>query len=202
MDAMPSYSKSPSIASSAEQILFELQVEQHHHDELYHREIARLSLHGRLNHMALHFCKYTGKIGSNSDSAKLLAVCVDVLIIALSTANILNVKLWDIMENRGTRIFPGLLAYGRSLAAETDEDIASHSVLLRKTAIASGCIASACEKIDHLEPISYRAEIQQGISELARIALSFISLSGVEPSQAVRDRLSSVKERLVLHNRI
>ena len=40
----------------AKKILFELQVAQHHHDETYHREIARLSLHQRLNHMALPFC--------------------------------------------------------------------------------------------------------------------------------------------------
>src|SRR5260221_65663 len=37
---------------AAGKLMFELQVEQHHHDETYHREIARLPMHHRLNHMA------------------------------------------------------------------------------------------------------------------------------------------------------
>ena len=47
---------------SAETILFTLQLEQFEHDEKYHREIARLTTHHRLNHMALHFAKYTGQL--------------------------------------------------------------------------------------------------------------------------------------------
>jgi len=109
----------PSDAGSARNTLFELQVEQHHHDENYHREIARLSLHQRLNHMALHFAKYAGKVAATTDPDGLTRVYVDVLIIALSTANILNIKLWDLLEPDG-REFPGLLAFGRAQAIRAD----------------------------------------------------------------------------------
>ena len=44
----------PRICSSAADELFALQVAQLKHDEYYHREIARLTVHARLNHMALH----------------------------------------------------------------------------------------------------------------------------------------------------
>ena len=42
--------------------LFTLQLEQLKHDEKYHRDIHVLPLHQRMNHMALHFAKYSGRI--------------------------------------------------------------------------------------------------------------------------------------------
>jgi hypothetical protein len=181
--------------------LFALQVEQHQHDEIYHREIARLSLHQRLNHMALHFAKYTGKIAVAKDSTTLSAVYVDVLIIALSTANVVNVELFDLLERDG-REFAGLPTFARSLAADMQSVIGDRHVLLRETAVAAGRMAAACEKIDHLEEISFRAEIGNSIAQFGSIALAVLSLHGIDPVQAVRDRLGGVKERLKLHGRI
>ncbi len=183
---------------SARSQLLELQVEQHKHDETYHREIARLSLHQRLNHMALHFAKYTGKIASADNSAALAAVCVDVLIIALSTANIVNVELYDLLEKDG-RDFPGLLPFARSLAGSMQGEISNPHALLQATAIASGRMAAACEKIDHLEEIPFRAEIRDCIARLSSIALASLASKAVEPMQAVDQRLTSVKKRLKLH---
>jgi hypothetical protein len=188
-------------ALSAEKIMFELQVEQHHHDELYHREIARLTLHQRLNHMALHFAKYTGKIAATEEQDSRLRVYIDVLIIALSTANILNVELWDLVE-LSKREFIGLQAFGKSLAASTCTDVKDHSPLLRETAIASGRMAAACEKIDHLEEIPFREEMRQSIARLTNLSLAYISNHGIDPADAVRQRLREVKQRLKLHGRI
>jgi hypothetical protein len=189
--------RSKSDAGSARRVLFELQVEQHGHDETYHREIARLSLHHRLNHMALHFAKYTGKAAASTDVIELRRIYVDVLIIVLSTANVLNTELWELIEE-DDREYPGLLAFGRSVALKalpTDD----HEVLVRATAIATGQIAAACEKIDHLEPISFRSEIKAGLAKLAAISLAILSRHGQDPAAAVRQRLSEVKQRLKLH---
>ena len=188
-------------AMSAEKILFELQVEQHHHDEIYHREIARLSMHQRLNHMALHFAKYTGKIAGIEDASELLAVYVDTLIIGLSTANILNIDLWDIVEP-SNREFIGLSAFGRSLAVDMPSLIDDHSVLLRSTAISAGRMAAACEKIDHLEEIPFRTEMKIALASLCRIALAVIAQGNEDPADAIRKRLNGVKRRLKLHGRI
>jgi hypothetical protein len=181
--------------------LLELQVEQHHHDETYHREIARLSLHQRLNHMALHFAKYTGKIAASSEPSAITAIYVDVLIIALSTANIVNVELYDLLEKDGQQ-FPSLIAFGRSLAAGMKSDLAEHASLVRKTAITTGRMAAACEKIDHLEEIPFRAEIRDCVASLAALALAFITARGIDPTSAIHDRLDRVKSRLKLHGRI
>jgi len=190
----------PDIAS-AKDILFELQVEQHHHDEAYHREIARLSLHHRLNHMALHFAKYAGKVAAKSSVRECVPVFVDTLIIALSTANILNVELWGLLETEG-REYPGLLAFGRSLAAKAGIGVSDYSRLVANTAIASGRMAAACEKIDHLEEILFRAEVRTSIASLATTSLAVISAQGIDPAQAVHERLDSVKKRSILHGRI
>ncbi len=186
---------------SAKKILFELQVEQHAHDEKYHREIARLSVHQRLSHMALHFSKYTGKIAALRDPAAIVPIYVDALIIAISTANILNVELWDLLGEQGQE-FPGLLAFGRALAVDLRMDVASHSRLIRRTAIAAGRVAAACEKIDHLEDIPYRSEIKAGIAQISELSLAYISSQGADPAQLVRQRLANVKQRLKLHGRI
>lgn len=184
----------------AKAVLFELQVEQHLHDETYHREIARLPLHGRLNHMALHFAKYAGKVAANKDPAVIIRVYVDTFIIALSTANILNLELWELVKV-GDHEFPSLLTFGRTLGSSMANEI-TYPAIIRETAIATGQIAAACEKIDHLEEISFRKEISQGIARLSNLSLAFIALQGVEPAQAVRERLAGVKQRLKLHGRV
>jgi hypothetical protein len=188
-------------AMSAEKLLFELQVEQHRHDETYHREIARLPMHQRLNHMALHFAKYTGKVAAAEDRDALVAVYLDILIIGLSTANVLNIELWDIIEPIG-REFLGLSAFGRLQANDMTDDLKDKAALLRVTAVAAGRMAAACEKIDHLEEIPFRAEIKSAIASLCCIAFAIVSGAGFDPAEAIRARLSGVKQRLKLHGRI
>jgi hypothetical protein len=78
--------------------LDQLQLEQFKHDEAYHREIARLTTQDRLKHMALHFAKYAGSLAENSDEAAMRKAVTDTFVIALSTANILNVQLSNALE--------------------------------------------------------------------------------------------------------
>lgn len=186
---------------SAKNALFELQVEQHRHDETYHREIARLSLHQRLNHMALHFAKYSGKIAGADRIESVIPAYVDTLIIALSTANIINTEIWDLLEHGGQE-YPGLLSFGRFLGQQISGVLQDRNELLRETAIATGIVAAACEKIDHLEEIPFRSEIKRGLARLATLSLGIIAAKGVDPAVAVHERLANVKSRLKLHGRI
>lgn len=195
-----STSGKPAPTGSAQSMLFELQVEQHQHDEAYHREIARLPLHQRLNHMALHFAKYTGKVASLSRVEDVDPVYTDILIIALSTANILNTRIWNLLPH-GDREFAGLMSFGLYLA-QTNRCVEMRDELLCESARATGQIAAACEKIDHLEEVSFRSEIKSGIASLATLALSLLAVHHVDPAAAVRSRLSEVKQRLLLHGRV
>lgn len=186
--------------SAAKDILFELQVEQHHHDETYHREIARLPLHQRLNHMALHFSKYTGRVASLPGVRETIPVYVDTLIIGISATNILNEEVWSLLGH--DQEFPGLLTFGRYLAGGAKLALEDRNELLRETAIAAGRIAAACEKIDHLEEIAFRSEIKAGLSKLLTLSLAVIASHGIDPADAARERLQGVKKRLKLHGRI
>lgn len=188
-------------SGSAQKILFELQVEQHLHDEIYHREIARLSLHHRLNHMALHFAKYAGKVADSADIAQTVPVLVDTLIIALSSANTLNIELWEQLQVTSAD-YPGLLPFGRTLALMLSDEIKDVPALTRAMAISAGRIAAACEKIDHLEEVSFRSEAREALTALAKISLAVLATQGIEPAQVIRDRLGKVKGRLKLHGRI
>lgn len=186
---------------AAARLLFELQVEQFQHDENYHREIARLSMHQRVNHMALHFAKYAGKIASTDSVAAHTRIYTDTLIIALSTANILNLDLWEILEPNN-RAFVSLLAFGRALSSDLGGAQRESDSLLREVVIAAGRMAAACEKIDHLEAVPFRSEITQCIARLSVISLAFITEQGIDPPDAVRARLKEVKQKLKLHGRI
>lgn len=188
-------------SQSARVALFELQVEQHHHDENYHREIARLPLHQRLNHMALHFAKYAGKIAAASGEVHVVASLTDTLIIALSSANILNTELWEHLPAEG-RDHANLPALGRMLAERNASVFDDADRLIREFVMASGKVAAACEKIDHLEPILFRAEIMTGVAKLAELSLSVLAQCGIDPRARVHERLLAVKTRSRLHGRM
>jgi hypothetical protein len=196
-DHMATISESPAAAS----LLFELQVQQHHHDEAYHREIARLTVHHRLNHMALHFAKYAGKIAEAADADRMVPVFVDILIISLSTANILNEELWELMEPRSSA-FPTLAEWATEWVQSAGIRMNDPSVVLTEAILPAGRMAAACEKIDHLEDVPYRAEIRTSVGRLAALSIAFLLSRGVNPASAVHARLNTVKKRLKLNGRI
>ena len=80
--------------------LYQLQLNQLHHDERFHKEVVRLPVHQRINHMALHFAKYSGQLASEfitpsfskEQRSKLI---IDCFAIAISSVNILNVRISD-----------------------------------------------------------------------------------------------------------
>jgi hypothetical protein len=126
--------------SGAAKELFELQVAQLKHDEFYHREIARLTMHARLNHMALHFAKYVGQLASaiEADDRRLIRQTVtDAFVIALSSANILNLSLGAAIPD----------ANGCRSLGELGRALSRNDPLLRSLAVPTGQIARACEKL-------------------------------------------------------
>src|SRR5258708_12904240 len=64
------------------------------HDSRYHRDIQGLALGPRLQHLALHFAKYVGRIaesGRTSIQPMPLPTLIDSLIISLSPWNALGI---------------------------------------------------------------------------------------------------------------
>ena len=96
--------------------LNELQWEQHQHDEQYHREIARLTVHERWKHMALHFAKYAGNlVGDVDNDERLQRAVIDTFVIALSTSNTLNIRASELVSRGTLAVVTGRESAGRKL---------------------------------------------------------------------------------------
>lgn len=171
--------------------LFQLQLEQMRHDERYHPEISRLTVHHRLNHLALHFAKYAGRVATmvmednNSDIDRTLT---DIFIIALSTANVLNLDLGKALSSR--------------LAADlkvTDTQDGSLVGLLLPVTIASGRMAKACESIDHLEAVKFREEISDCVVRLSTLSAEAANVRGLDIALEIRNRLEKVRAAKLFH---
>lgn len=163
--------------------LDKLQLEQFKHDEVYHREIARLATQDRLKHMALHFAKYAGSLAEHSDDAAVRKTVTDTFVIALSTANILNVHL--------SKALDGLHAF--------DDDDRSFGQLL---AIYAGRMAAACEKLDHLEDFPFRPVIRDSALKLLQAAANEAMRRDWDIATLTRDRLAGVKQKMIFHGRV
>ena len=181
-------------------IMLDLQREQFEHDERFHREITRLSVHARLNHMALHFCKYTGQFATvcaSSDAKLRERTIVNSFIISLCSANTLNFNLGEcVAPNLGTSTVRDIGIYLADTfeRSETKDD----NWLLSVHAIQSGKMARACEKIDHLEEFPFRKELRDAILRLCQIALIAASIYGIDLHNAVHTRRQQIRNSFIL----
>lgn len=156
------------------------QFEQFRHDERYHREIARLTVKERFTHMALHFAKYSGYFVEGRTDNDLRRLIIDVFVIGVSCANSLNILIYDHLVDQPAPT-GGVNAFGRTLA------------------IAAGRMASACERLDHLETFAYRETIQGAILEILGAAIGVARHEGWDILTETRARLLRVKEKSIFH---
>ena len=159
-------------------VLDRLQWEQFEHDEKYHREIARLTVQDRLKHMALHFAKYAGEIFAEPSEDKFRRLVTDTLIIGISAANTLNIRLADIV--------------GQAHTGDTSE-------FGRQLVIASGRMATACEKLDHLEDFPFRPHIAGEVVKIIDAALAVFMDKGWDAPISIKDRLVPVKAKSIFY---
>jgi len=185
----------PSVIDSDQ--IFRLQLEQREHDEKYHPEIARLTMHHRLNHMALHFAKYTGRVahaartGDDSDVDRTLT---DFFVIALSSANVLN-----------THLGKALFEEGRLIDTPIDSGHATGQDLLHflfAVSSATGRMAKACESLDHIEPVDFREEMKAAIIAIADTVISYSAPRNLQLLEAVHSRLEGVRASKIFHGYI
>lgn len=159
-----------------------VQFAQFEHDEKYHREISRLTVQDRLKHMALHFAKYAGRLFEPLDEATFKRTAVDTMIIAVSCANILN------------------LAVDREKLPETAA-LLSREQFTRDLAISAGKIATACEKLDHLEEFPYRQALRAEILQLLGSLIALFESERWKPTLEMHARLAGVKKKSIFHGR-
>jgi hypothetical protein len=121
--------------------------------------------------MALHFSKYVGRLfESDSDDERTV---VDVFVIAMSSANVL----------------------GLHLPPATGCRQLSRKEFVEALAIASGKMAAACEKMDHLEAFPFRQTMQQSVNDIAVAVQSFAQSTDLALAESVRSRLRGVRDK-------
>ena len=162
-------------------VLDRLQWEQFEHDEKYHREIARLTVQDRLKHMALHFAKYAGEIFAGPSDDKFRRLVTDTLIIGISAANTLNIRLADVVGQTDTG------------------DVSDFD---RQLVIAAGRMATACEKLDHLEDFPFRPHIAGEVVKIVDAALAVFMDRVWDVPTTIKERLAPVKAKSIFYGKL
>lgn len=187
--------------NSLEKQLFKLQTEQLDHDELFHKEITRLTIHQRLNHMALHFAKYSGKICNcilNSlDEQILRRAIVDSFIISITCANILNIRISEKLIDPSEPEYPSLSDLGCNIAKRLEINTQDSLWLVKTFPVAAGEFAKACESIDHLESHPYRESITDSVVKICLLMIVAALHLKIDLFLEVPLRLNDVRKKSI-----
>jgi hypothetical protein len=187
--------------NSLQEQLFKLQTEQLNHDELFHKEITRLTIHQRLNHMALHFAKYSGKICNcilNSlDEQILRKTIIDSFIISITCANILNLRISDKLIDSGEQEYSSLVDLGHNIAKRLGVNTQDPLWLVKTFPVAAGEFAKGCESVDHLELYKYRESITDSVERICLLMIVAASSLNIDLVSEVPLRLNDVKKKSI-----
>lgn len=186
--------------SIAKQLLI-MQSQQYDHDEFFHKEITRLNIHQRLNHMALHFAKYAGKICdctlNTQDEQVLKKNIIDSFIISTTCSNILNIRISDKLSFSNPPMPENLLDLGHDIANQLGVDTKDSLWLIKTYPIVVGELAKACESVDHLESYPYRETIANCVIRICSLMLVAASHLNIDLTTEVSNRLTGVKEKSI-----
>lgn len=182
--------------------LINLQWKQLQHDQNYHRDIWLLTVHHRVNHMVLHFAKYSGQLvqASFEKDMKLFSrSCIDTLVIATSLANILNVNLSEEFSEHSELESIDDLSKQLSLNSQLSID-----VVAREVPIVVGKLAKAAESIDHLEQFDFREVLSSLVLDVFKLALSGCSFINNEQSilSRIENRILSVEKKSIFFQKL
>lgn len=185
--------------------IFELQRRQKAHDQEYHYDIYTLSYPKRMNHYALHFSKYVGRLSRkypNSDQRKtqIKKTIADCFIVALAAANTLDIDLSERLSNK-TSVYhadgAGSSAYKPSTAEPViDEEIQDR--LFADLADPAGRISNVMESLDHMEGMDTRGILETEIVNIVTILKDSAEYSGVDLDNLLDERWQEIEDESIL----
>jgi len=191
-------------AANLEGQILALQWAQLRHDQTYHRDIAVLPVAERMKHFALHMAKYVGHIAEAAESGDdklLLRTLVDAFIIGIAAANTLQLDLGRVLAGRWESAPNDLRSLGIHVARELHRSAADIVWLLRKVGQYTGCLAKACESLDHIEEYPFRSTMQDSICRLFEVIVAEASLRNLDLSEKAALRLASIERTHLFYGR-
>lgn len=164
--------------------LRELQWHQLVHDEAYHRDIDSMPPATRMKHFALHMAKYAAYLldaDDRRDSALAERALIDAFAIVLAIGNTLGQDLSRELAGRNVDV------------REDSEGVAAP--VWRAFVKETGSLAKACESLDHIEDLQFKALMKQANTALAAVVLHAVSQRGIDIVPAYKTRLREVEKR-------
>jgi hypothetical protein len=189
------------LPSPAKSSLYDLQVEQLTHDELFHKDVVILSLADRIKHMALHHAKYVGYFVDAveaGDDVRFQAILTDAFIITLATANTLNQNIGQTLgaiDNDAD-----LIGIGVILAVDSHRHIDDPFAFVKAYARSAGQLAKACESWDHMEDVPYVAMMRTSNVDLFKLVVAQGELLSLDLATLFRTRLRFIERRSIFHS--
>jgi hypothetical protein len=178
--------------------LEKLQFKQLKHDEIYHSDICLLRIQARIAHHTLHLGKYSGKMAQalvtkeGVDSKSLTKTVLDALIIVMSSANTLNLPLWNITG--AEEDLQGALD-GRQQSGDEQAHILSYVIIVGK-------LAKAVEALDHVESFNSRTAYEHNLKALWIVLLTFWRvLTDVPLESALTARMVGIESKHIFYRR-
>jgi len=173
-----------------------LQMHQRERYTCVHHDISCFPYPERIKHLTLHLAKYAAALAHEYNTpTEFIRTVVDVFIVCLSAAEILEIDLSNVAEKWGAStadqsplIKPGLAIWER----ESKVDVRQGSYF-RDLSIIVGRMAAACEALDHRESVHYRSVLHDPIVELCRISFIMASALSLDLMSAVTGRWQEAK---------
>ncbi|NKL54504.1 hypothetical protein [Rhizobium leguminosarum] len=186
---------------SIEERIYDLQVEQLKHDELFHKDVVIMSLPDRVKHMALHNAKYIGyfiEAIDRSEVKRFEAVLTDAFIITLATANTLNQDLGQSVAETG--VSDGWLAApAKGRASQIDHQAADPFAFVKAYACEAGGLAKVCESWDHLEDVPFLKLMRERNLGLFKLVTGEATLRQLDLESMYLARLRVIEKRTIFH---
>lgn len=183
--------------------LTKIQQRQWQHDEGFHQDIHTLSKMERINHYALHFSKYVGRLSRDQPEeereGQVEKTIADGLIVAFATANTLELDLYTELEETFGESFEEVTEWADFLD-NTEEDMDVPEVrewLFNRLAMPTGEIANAVESLDHVESMNLREILDEELIQIISFLLVASNQLGLDPVELIEDRWETIEEESI-----
>jgi len=187
----------------AEPEIKKIQQRQWEHDEEFHQDIHTLSKLDRLNHYALHFSKYVGRLSHDHPEEELEdqldKTIADALIVTFAAANTLEIDLQTELEETFGESFDEVNEWAQFLdnTGEEMEPPAVRDWLFNRLAMPTGEIANAIESLDHVEPMNLREILDEELIQILSFLMVASNQLSFEPVQVIENRWETIEKESI-----
>jgi hypothetical protein len=156
-----------------------------------------------MKHFALHMVKYLGYFAEATDlgdNGRFERTLVDAFIIALASANTLNLDLGKALGSQGNTASANFRAFGVELATQCSPRSEDKIWFLKQFARHCGRLAKACESLDHVESYPFRESMLASVLDMFKLFVAEGTAHQIDLVKAAKERLRSVETKNIFYS--